>query len=427
MFIHVVEAGQTLTSLAQSFSIPPQLLAEWNSIAPPYTLAVGQALIVFEPTSTYTVQPGNTAEAIADEVGITLRELYVLNPSLEGGAAPLFAGQTLVLDFGEEKTNELLINAYAYTFIDEKVMRQTLPYLSTFAPFTYGFTPDGELVMPDDERLISAAQQYGVSPLMHLSTLTENGNFSSELGSALLRSPSSRAALISNILFTILEKGYAGLDIDFEFIPGDDAVRYADFIFEARQTLSRYSLPVFAALAPKTSANQPGTLYEGHNYALIGEAADKVFLMTYEWGYTYGPPMAVAPIESVRRVLDYAVSEIPVDKIIMGIPNYGYDWTLPYKSGTTMAESISNPEAVRRAVINGAEIMFDEQSMSPYFYYFDGEFQHEVWFEDPRSIMAKLALVDEYGFYGVGYWNADRPFPANWLILSQKYNTRPSL
>ena len=427
MFIYVIKSGDTLFSVSREFNVPPSLIAEWNGIYEPYRLAVGQALVIFEPTATYTVLSGDTPDSIARSAGITLRELYKANPSLAGGYFPPQTGQILVTDLGEERGPELFVNAYAYTFIEESIMRETLPYLTAFAPFTYGFTPAGKLVSPDDARLIAAAEEYGVSPIMHLSTLTERGVFSSELASQVLGSPTATSELISNILYTMLEKGYDGLDIDFEFIPGDDAARYADFIFRARQALTPYSLPVYAALAPKTSSNQPGTLYEGHNYSLIGEAADKVFLMTYEWGYTYGPPMAVAPIDSVRRVLDYASSEIPPQNIIMGIPNYGYDWTLPYKSGATMAESISNVEAVARAVSNGAEILFDETAQSPYFYYFDGEYQHEVWFEDPRSISAKLALVDEYGFYGVGYWNAMRPFPANWLILSQKYNTRPSI
>lgn len=136
------------------------------------------------------------------------------------------------------------------------------------------------------------------------------------------------------------------------------------------------------------------------------------------------PPMAVAPINSVRRVLDYAVSEIPPDKILMGIPNYGYDWTLPYKSGDTRARLISNEEAIQIAKFNGVSIKFDETAQSPYFnYYADGN-EHEVWFEDARSINQKLALVPEYGFYGVGYWNAMRPFVQNWMILNTKYNIR---
>ena len=83
---------------------------------------------------------------------------------------------------------------------------------------------------------------------------------------------------------------------------------------------------VMVALAPKTSAGQPGLLYEAHDYAALGAAADDVLLMTYEWGYALSEPMAVAPIDKVEQVVRFAVSQIPPDKIFLGMPNYGYDW-----------------------------------------------------------------------------------------------------
>lgn len=57
--------------------------------------------------------------------------------------------------------------------------------------------------------------------------------------------------------------------------------------------------------------------------------------MTYEWGFTYGPPMAVAPLNAVERVVQYAVSRIEAGKLLLGFPNYAYDWTLPYEAGLT--------------------------------------------------------------------------------------------
>lgn len=422
MFIYTVRAGDTLSGIANEFSVPQNFLAIWNSIPPPYELVVGQAILILFPSEVYTVRQGDTVFSIASAFGLTPRDLYALNPQLYGGLVPLSPGQSLVIDFDEIKEYSMFVNAYAYTFIENRILRQTLPYLSSLAPFTYGFTPAGDLIYLDDESLISAAYEYGTLPIMHLSTLTEAGNFSNELASALLSSPEAQNILISQILSAMREKGYTALDIDFEFIFASDGPKYADFISLARRTLSGYGYPVFAALAPKTYAAQPGLLYEGHLYSEIGAAADKVFLMTYEWGYTYGPPMAVAPIGSVRRVLDYAITEIPPDKILMGIPNYAYDWTLPYKSGDTRAKLISNEDAVALARINGVPISYDETAQTPHFNYSDGNSEHEVWFEDARSIEKKLALVPEYGFYGVGYWNAMRPFKQNWMLLNAKYN-----
>ena len=145
--------------------------------------------------------------------------------------------------------------------------------------------------------------------------------------------------------------------------------------------------------------------------------------MTYEWGYTYGPPMAVAPINNVKTVLDYAITEIPSEKILMGIPTYGYLWSLPYVRGETKATSLSNITATEIASAKNVNINFDSTAKSPY-YYFTDDYGKEsvVWFEDARSIEAKLNLVKEYKLLGVGYWNLDRPFPQNWLVLNALYN-----
>lgn len=130
----------------------------------------------------------------------------------------------------------------------------------------------------------------------------------------------------------------------------------------------------------------------------------------------------MAPLPSVRRVLDYAVTEMPGEKIFLGFPNYGYNWTLPYRSGQSRADSIGCVEAVELAVRYGAEIRFDESAQSPYFYYTDeAQRVHEVWFEDPRSCLAKFRLIPEYGLRGVGYWNFMRPFPASFMLLEKMF------
>lgn len=129
--------------------------------------------------------------------------------------------------------------------------------------------------------------------------------------------------------------------------------------------------------------------------------------------------MAVAPIRNVRQVVDYALTEMEPNKIYLGIPTYGYDWLLPFQRGVSRATSISNPEALALARRYRAAIRYDEQAQSPWFRYTDEQGrEHEVWFEDARSISAKLALVQERGLYGISYWNLMRPFPQNWVTLN---------
>ena len=135
--------------------------------------------------------------------------------------------------------------------------------------------------------------------------------------------------------------------------------------------------------------------------------------------------MAVAPIKNVRQVVDYALTIIPPEKIFLGIPNYGYDWKLPYVKGESRADSISNVEAIEIAAANGASIQYDENSQSPWFRYTaaDGS-EHEVWFEDVRSIQQKFNLINEKKLRGAGYWNLMRPFQQNWSLLNFMFDVQ---
>jgi len=423
MDIHVVRPGDTLYSIASQYGVTMTQLLNDNQLPDPSRLVVGQTLVVQYPAQTYTVREGDTLTSIAAAQGLTLRQLWRNNPVLRGEDR-VVPGQVLVISYQQEKEGTLSVNGYAYPFVDKGLLQRTLPYLSDLTPFTYGFTPQGELVDLNDRALIAAAEQMGVRPLLHLSTLTEEGGFSNELARIALNDMAVQNRLVTNLLAVIEEKGYRGLDVDFEFLDAGDAQPYAQFISRLREALAPMGLPVIVALAPKVFAAQPGRLYEGHNYGLLSQAADFVLLMTYEWGYTYGPPMAVAPIRNVRQVVDYALTEMPPEKIYLGIPNYGYDWPLPFRQGSR-ATSISNQYAVELAARNNVAIRYDERAQAPWFRYVDGNGrEHEVWFEDARSIRAKLALAREYGLYGVGYWNLMRPFPQNWVVLNALYNIR---
>ena len=274
-------------------------------------------------------------------------------------------------------------------------------------------------MVPDDGPLLAAAPQYGAQLWMHLSTLTDSGSFDSRLGGALLENETAQKALIDAVAANMAEKGYQGLDVDFEYLEGRQAAAYTAFIDALRQRLNPLGWPVIVALAPKSSAEQRGLLYEAHDYAALSHAANAVLLMTYEWGYTAGPPMAVAPLPQVRRVLDYALTEMAPEKIFLGVPTYGYDWPMPFRQGITRAPSLSPQKALALARRYGAEIQYDETAQSPWFRYTaETGTVHEVWFEDARSSLAKLRLAAGNGLQGVGLWNLMRDAPQTYLVLN---------
>lgn len=422
MITHVVKPGESIYSIAQKYNASPQKIIRDNELEDPNSLVVGQTLVILSPSQVHVIQPMETLQGIANMYNTTTVELLQNNPFISN-ANIIYPGEELVISYEEPKIGPIAVTGYAYPNIDKKVLLKTLPYLTYLTLFTYGITPEGELIGIDDQELIQMARNYGVAPIMLISTLTEEGTFSNELASTILNNEVVQNNLIDNILENLKAKGYYGLDVDFEYILPEDRENYVEFIKKLSAKLNPEGFPVFTALAPKISSDQKGLLYEAHDYPALGEVSDKVLLMTYEWGYTYGPAMAVAPVDKVREVLDYAVSEIDPDKIIMGMPNYGYDFVLPYVKGKSKANSLSNVAAVQLAKKVGAQIEFDEISKAPYFIYYDSEGkQHRVWFEDARSVEEKLNLYDEYNFDGVAFWNIMKYFPQSWLVINSLYD-----
>lgn len=422
MVIHTVSEGETLFSIARQYGVSASLLRRQNLVPEDGQLVVGQTLVILFPAAVHTVGEGETLTSIAQQYGVSQRELWQNNYFLLGQDT-LTPGEELVIEITGDKPYTFGVNGYAYPFISPSLLRQELPYLSYLTPFTYGITAEGRLVPLGDETLLDEAASYEVQAWMHLSTLTEEGNFSSQRAADILTDPARQELLIAEVIANMQNKGYRALDVDFEFLGAELAQAYADFIARLRSQLSPLGYPVIVALAPKAYAQQPGVLYEGHDYAALGAAADAVLLMTYEWGYTYGPPMAVAPLPQVRRVLEYALTEIPPEKIFLGIPTYGYDWPVPYERGVTRAKSLSPEQALSLAREYGISIQYDEASQAPFFRYTEENGQaHEVWFEDARSAQAKLSLAAQNGLQGLGLWNLMRQFPQFYLVLNARYN-----
>ena len=429
MEIYTVRPGDTVYSIARQFGVPESRVASDNLLADPARLTVGESLIIRYPSETYTVRGGDTLFSVAAATGTDVTSLLQYNPVL-GGRVNVFPGQVLNVRFPDESLGGIVTNGYVYPFVAEDDIRAALPYLTYLSVFSYGFRTDGSLIPPDggDGRLLALSVEYGVIPMLTLTSINENGSFSTDKVDQLLSSPELYGKVAAALAQTAVAKGYGGVDLDFEYIPTDRAEAYADFAREVKAALPE-GYELFVSLAPKTSATQPGILYEGHRYDLLGGIADRVLLMTYEWGYKYGPPLAVSPLPQVERVLRYGVSEIAPGKIFMGIPNYAYDWELPYVRGETVAETISNVEALGIATDRRVSIEYDVPAETPYFNYYapraaGGIAEHVVWFDDARSMAAKLPLIAKYALGGGGVWNVTRYFPALWTVMSTMYKIR---
>lgn len=416
---YVVQRGDSLWAISNRFGVTIKDIVDANQLSDPSKLYISQVLTI--PVISHIVQSGETLWAIANRYGTTISAIVQANQLQNSGV--IYIGQHLKIP--EAPKSMIEVNAYL-TNVGQPGVTTVAPltqYFTYISPFSHSVQEDGSLSSLGDDPILKIAHERNVAPLLVITNISGK-TFSSDRAAAILRNPPIQDTLIANILTVLKEKGYTGLNIDFEYVYPADRENYNHFLRKVVDRLHPGGYTVSTAVAPKVKADQAGLLYEAHDYAAHGEIVDFVVIMTYEWGWAGGKPWAIAPISEVRKVLDYAVTAIPHGKIIMGMPLYGRDWKIPWVQGT-FAKTVSPKEAVNLAAKYGVAISYNETYQSPFYRYTDesGQ-QHEVWFEDARSMQAKYDTVKEYKLRGLSYWVLGPSFPQNWPILGANFTIR---
>ncbi|WEG11328.1 glycoside hydrolase family 18 protein [Pullulanibacillus sp. KACC 23026] len=421
MNVHVVSSGDSLYSLAQKYGVSPDSILSTNKLANPNQLVLGETLLI--PTQNqYTVREGDTLYSIAKKFNLSFQALSQANPSLAN--RPLSPGDVVKLPPKQKQT--IITNGFIEPFVSDAVehFQEAAEGLTYLTVFSYHVDEKGALTPPDDAALLAAIKQTNVQPLMAITNLKES-QFDKDVGAKVLNSRSVQDTLIQNVLTVLRSKGYRGVNVDFEYLGSDLREAYNRFIKRLADRLHQEGYIISSSLAPKTSGQQVGAWYESHDYQFHGKVCDFVVLMTYEWGWSGGPPMPVSPITEVEKVLNYALSVMPARRIVMSVPLYGYDWTLPYQKGGEFAKALRERQAVALAAKYNTAISFDPKEASPYFRYTDenGK-QHIVYFPDLRMMEAMFALCDRLNLSGISFWNLAFQYPAVWPFIRDYFNVR---
>lgn len=425
MQIHVVHRGQSLYGIGQFYGVPYQEIAIANEIPDPSRLAIGQALVIPIVGSYHWVLPGESLSVLATRYGISVQELARVNGIPANSA--LQVGQRLYIPPRPKPSIDVLLYVEPRTPVAQSMInevRRRSPDITYLAMFSYQVNRDGSLTAPPIDDIPNIARSLGAANAMVVSNL-ENFQFSPDLAHSIFESVAVQDLLFTNIINVANEVGYKDIHFDFELLRPEDRALYNNFLRRASDRFHAAGLTMSSAVAPKASDVRSG-IYGAHDYATQGRIDDFIALMTYEWGFTYSNPQAVSPINQVRNVLQYAVSVIPRNKILLGQNLYGYDWSAPYPpEGGKPARAVSPQEAIQIAVRENAEIMYDYQAQAPWFRYTDSAgVRHEVWFEDARSIQAKFDLIKQFKIKGIMYWKLGLAFPQNWLLLRDNFNIR---
>ena len=420
MIIHIVQSGETIESIANSYGISTNRLIIDNDLYNFNQLVLGQTIVIALPEKTYTVVEGDTIESIAEQNGISIRELLQNNNFLYNRKY-IFPGETLVISYGTF-SNNVNTNGYAYPFIDFNVLKRTLPYLTFISIFGYLIKADGSIESIPDNNLLDFSRLYQVAPILLLSAQNIQGNIDLEVVFRVLYDEDVQDNLLNNIFDILKSKNYSGVNVTYQFIDNNNIEYYNNLTIKLYTRLHYAGYLVFITLPHNKVIIDREVTFEKFDYSVIGRYCDGITIMNYNWGYSYGPPAPVSSISDLKEVLDYVLTQVPPEKIDLGIPIIGYDWELPYVIGVSKARSLTINSAVNLASEYDAVILFDEVSQTPFFEYIDprGGFptRHIVWFVDARSINSLMSLVDEYELSGSGIWNIMYFYAQMWLVIS---------
>jgi spore germination protein len=422
MQIHVIQRGQSLQGIAQTYGTTVDDIMEANEMKNQHNLVPGQSLVIPIIGSFYWVKEGDTLWSISRQYKLPYQELARVNRISANQS--LKVGVRLYIPPAQKTKVE--INAYieptGHRVVPEleNAVREAESGLTYLATFSYQALRDGNLREPITNPFTTIARENN-NQLMMVITNQENGLFNEELGQILLNDMAIQDQLLDNIVSTAQKNRFRAIHFDFEFLRPDDREAYNQFLRKAKARFSEHRWMLSTALAPKVKATGQGQWDVAHDYRAHGEIADFVVIISYAWGNSRGPAMAISPLDTVRKVIEYAKTEMPAHKILMGQNLYGYDWTLPYVPGTT-AKALSPQQAVRLASERNVTIHYDSVTESPFFHYTDNQGKrHEVWFEDARSIQAKCQLIKELGIRGISYWKLGLSFPQNWLLIDDHF------
>ncbi len=421
MIIHVVQPGETINSISEYYKIPVNRLILENGITNPDNLAVGQTIVIVQPEILYTVRPGDTLESIAAQYGISPMELLRNNPYLSDREF-LYSGEVIVISYQTDKIRTIATSGYTFSYIDKSVLIKTLPFLSYLTIFNYRATSDGEIIASgDDTELIQLAKDYGVAPMMFVSTM-EEGVVSREVTYNILNNPSVQERLIYNALQILKTKGFYGINVYLENITFENIDSIAEYLKKASPIFHSEGFRLVITITPVTNIDTPNVSFEKLDYSKLSDYVEGIIFSSYDWARSYSYPNSIFPVNVLRELLDYAVSIIPSEKIFLGVITLGYDWTLPYVPGATEAIAITYNSAVQIAADNNIPIQFNAAAQSPYFYYVDSDgILHVVWFKDARSFDARVGLVAEYDLQGSSLWTIMRFDAQMWLIINTQY------
>ena len=281
--------------------------------------------------------------------------------------------------------------------------------LDFVSPGFFSLDADGQVLGGDEPKIREAARQGGARLVPMVQNKARYGDFT-----PVLARPEVRSRAIGGIVGLVDRYGYDGIHLDFEALRPEDRASLTQFVAElAGQLRSRGKLVTLSV--PSRISDSTGTWSAAYDYAELGRLCDYVVVMAYSFRTAQNwVPGSISPAGQVERAAAYAAARIPPSKVLLGVGLWGYDWNV-----TSPGRAVTRryPETIGLGQRFGGTFGYSQADQSAWLKYADSAGAHEVWYEDRRSVEAKMAIATRYGLAGVAAWRLGQEDPEVWRLF----------
>lgn len=277
---------------------------------------------------------------------------------------------------------------------------------------------DGTIVAEhEDLDLVQATRRSGIQAFATVVNRASGGDFDGDIAARILASKDSRSSHIETLVDLVVDRGYDGLDLDWELVKPDDRDRFSQFVEELAAALHDKDRLLSIAVFPKDA--EPGKWHtqKAADYARLGAAVDEFKVMTYSYSGGWSDPGPQTPLAWARKVLTFAASQVPPEKVLMGVPFYGFDW----HGDSTTAVFWEDADATLSET-DAAVARHDASGEATFTYTDADEVLHTVWFQDRKAVAAKTSYFRrELGdLAGIAIWQMHREDPRFWTTIRKE-------
>ncbi|KEO85160.1 LysM peptidoglycan-binding domain-containing protein [Tumebacillus flagellatus] len=421
MYVHVVKKGENLHAIARAVGVEADSIVDVNGMeADP--LVPGTTLLV--PTGvptllqTYTVQESDSLRKIANQFHIPEKILLAANQKLARDSLPVGRVLTVPLPVLHKKRMEVNLRLEVQGEYEEMAtLDDAAEHISSLSLAAALVSEEGELSLPP----LYESRKQTVRPVSRLLLVAPEDD---EASARVVMYGPSRREFFQQVRPWLDQDEFAGIHLEFTNLPPSARLAFVGFVRELALRVHQKRGKLYLAVPPHQHDDPEHPRHGAYDIGVLQTFVDRIVWNAEDCGGRVdGPPMALSPLHLVRRSLAYATGRVPRRKLLLGMPFYGFDWAVPYQSDRIASLVLHGPE-VNPDLVQEApkQIHWDDRAMSPMYTYRaeDGQ-QRQVWYEDLRSIAAKLCLVHELGLAGVSVQVQGMAMPGVWPLLSDAF------